>query len=153
MLVRAWLFLGVIAASLAMGGFFYVLMHAGWSPGDPVGAGHPLHHAYLQATTMTFLGMVMGQVGTAVAARSERASLRSVGLFTNRFLLWGVAFELALTAMIIYLPFFHSLLSTAALRPSTLLITLPFPFIVWGADEARRYLLRRRVPFGRGGSS
>jgi len=153
MLVRAWLFLGVIAASLAMGGFFYVLMRAGWSPGDSVGAGHPLHHAYLQATTMTFLGMVMGQVGTAVAARTERASLRSVGLFTNRVLLWGVAFELALTAMIIYLPFFHSLLSTAALPPSTLLITLPFPFIVWGADEARRYLLRRRVLFGRGGSS
>jgi hypothetical protein len=24
-----------------------------------------------------------------------------------------------------------------------LLITLPFPFIVWGADEIRRYLLRR----------
>ena len=153
MLVRAWLFLGVIAASLAMGGFFYVLMRAGWSPGDPVGGGHPLHHAYLQATTMTFLGMVMGQVGTAVAARTERASLRSVGVFTNRFLLWGVAFELALTAMIIYLPFFHSLLSTAALPPSTLLITLPFPFIVWGADEARRYLLRRRAVPGRGGAS
>ena len=29
---------------------------AGWHPGDPVGAGHPLHHAYLQATTMTFAG-------------------------------------------------------------------------------------------------
>jgi calcium-translocating P-type ATPase len=153
MLVRAWLFLGVIAAALALGGFFYVLLHAGWSPGDPVGTGSRLHHAYLQATTMTFLGMVMGQVGTAVAARTERASLRSVGVFTNRFLLWGVAFELGLTAMIIYLPFFHSLLSTAALPPSTLLITLPFPLIVWGADEARRYIIRRRAPSGRGRAS
>ncbi len=145
MLVRAWLFLGVIAAALALGGFFYVLLHAGWSPGDPVSAGSPLHHAYLQATTMTFLGLVMGQVGTAVAARTERASLRSVGVFTNRFLLGAVMFELGLTAMIIYLPFFHSLLSTAALAPSTLLIALPFPFIVWGADEARRFIIRRRA--------
>jgi len=32
---------------------------------------------------------------------------------------------------------------TAALPPHLLLITLPFPFIVWGADEIRRYLLRR----------
>ena len=50
----------------------------------PVGAGTPLHHAYLQATTMTFLGIVACQIGTAFAARTERASLRSVGVFTNR---------------------------------------------------------------------
>jgi len=34
-------------------------------------------------------------------------------------------------------------LSTAALPPQLLLIIVPFPFIVWGADEIRRYLLRR----------
>jgi hypothetical protein len=27
--------------------------------------------------------------------------------------------------------------------PQLLLITVPFPFIVWGADQIRRYLLRR----------
>ena len=31
MLLRAWLFLGVICAILAMAGFFYVLLKAGWS--------------------------------------------------------------------------------------------------------------------------
>ena len=144
MLVRAWLFLGVICAALQMAGFFYVLGGAGWSPGDPTGAGHPLHHAYQQATTMTFLGMVMGQIGTAFAARTERASLRSIGVFSNRLLLWGIAFELALSALIIYAPPLQSLLGTAALAPHMLLFTLPFPFIVWGADELRRWLIRRR---------
>ena len=91
MLVRAWLFLGVICASLAMAGFFYVLLRAGWHPGDPTGKGKPLHHAYQQATTMTFLGMIAGQVGTAFAARTERASLRSVGVFSNPLLIWGIA--------------------------------------------------------------
>ncbi len=144
MLARAWLFLGLICAALAMAGFFYVLGGAGWSPGDPTGAGHPLHHAYQQATTMTFLGMVMGQIGTAFAARTERASLRSIGVFSNRLLLWGIAFELALSALIIYAPPLQSLLNTAALEPHMLLFTLPFPVIVWGADELRRWLLRRR---------
>ncbi|MGZ5309739.1 MAG: cation-translocating P-type ATPase [Solirubrobacterales bacterium] len=144
MLPRAWLFLGVICAALAMAGFFYVLNDGGWSPGDETGAGHPLHHIYLQATTMTFLGMVMGQIGTAFAARTERASLRSIGVLSNRLLLWGIAFELALAALIIYAPPLQSLLSTAALDPHMLLFTLPFPFIVWGADELRRWLLRRR---------
>ena len=32
----------------------------------------------------------------------------------------------------------------AALGPAELVILLPFPFIVWGADELRRYLARRR---------
>ena len=94
MLLRAWLFLGVICAGLAMAGFFYVLAGAGWSPGDATGQGTELHHAYLQATTMTFLGMVMGQVGTAFAARTERASLRSIGVFSNRLLLWGIGLSL-----------------------------------------------------------
>jgi hypothetical protein len=68
MLLRAWLFLGPICAALAMAGSFYVLLDAGWGPGDPTGEGTPLHHAYQQATTMTFLGMVAGQIGTAFAA-------------------------------------------------------------------------------------
>ena len=143
MLVRAWLFLGVICAVLQMAGFFYVLLRAGWQPGDPTGEGDPLHHAYLQATTMTFLGMVAGQIGTAFAARTDRASLRSIGVFSNRLLLWGIAFELVLAAVLIYAPPFQSLLQTAALTPDMLLFVLPFPFIVWGADELRRLLLRR----------
>jgi magnesium-transporting ATPase (P-type) len=143
MLLRAWLFLGVICAALSMAGFFYVLIGAGWSPGDPTGDGASLHHAYLQATTMTFLGMVMGQVGTAFAARTERASLRSIGVFSNRLLLWGILFELALSALIIYAPPLQELLGTAALEPHMLLFVLPFPFIVWGADELRRALRRR----------
>jgi hypothetical protein len=62
MLVRAWLFLGGISAALVMAGFFYVLLRAAWSPGDETGSGTALHHAYLEATTMTFLGIVTCQV-------------------------------------------------------------------------------------------
>ena len=144
LLLRAWLFLGVICAVLAMAGFFYVLLGAGWSPNDPTGEGTPLHHDYMQATTMTFFGMLAGQIGTAFAARTERASLRSIGVFSNRRLLVGIAFELALAAVLIYVPAFQSLIGTAALDADMLLFAAPFPFIVWGADELRRALLRRR---------
>jgi magnesium-transporting ATPase (P-type) len=146
LLVRAWLFLGLISAALGMGAFFYVLLRAGWSPNDPTGKGTPLHHAYQQATTMTFLSMVACQVGTAFAARTERASLRSIGVFSNRLLLWGIAFELALTGLLIYVPAFQDLLGTAALPWDYVAVVLPFPFIVWGADELRRWLARRRLP-------
>ena len=145
MLLRAWLFLGLIAAALEMAAFFYVLTSAGWHPGSPVGSGHTLHHAYLQATTMTFLAMVMCQVGTAFACRTERASLRSVGIVSNRLLLWGIGFALTLAAVLIYVPPCQRLLGTAALPAHLLLLTLPFPVIVWGADELRRFLVRRHL--------
>jgi magnesium-transporting ATPase (P-type) len=54
MLVRAWLFLGLIVTVLQLSGFFSVLYAAGWRPGLATGPGAPLHHAYQQATTMTF---------------------------------------------------------------------------------------------------
>ena len=56
----------------------------------------------------------------------------------------GIAFELVLAAMFIYLPLFQSLLGTEALGLDALLFAAPFPFIVWGADELRRWFVRRR---------
>ncbi|HWT49055.1 MAG TPA: cation-transporting P-type ATPase, partial [Mycobacterium sp.] len=146
MLARAWLFLGAIVATLQMAGFFYVLHGAGWHPGLPVNAGAPLHHAYQQATTMTFLGMIAGQIGTVFAVRTQRASLRSVGVFTNRYLLAGVAAEIALAAVFVYAPPAQALLGTAPLPVSDLLLLLPYPVIVWGADEFMRYVRRRSHP-------
>lgn len=151
MLLRAWLFLGLIAAVLQMGGFFWVLLSAGWHPGDPTGPGHPLHHVYQEATTLSFLAMVMAQIGTAFAARTEHASLRSVGVVSNRLLVWGIAFELALSATLIYVPACQHLLGTAPLAVHWLALTLSFPLIVWGADELRRYVIRRRVRPARSG--
>ena len=146
MLLRAWLFLGVMVAGLSLAGFFYVLDRAGWHTGDPVGAGTPLHHAYLQATTMTFLGMITGQIGTAFAVRTRRASLWSIGVLSNRYLLGAIIAELLLAAIFIYTPPMQSLLGTAALPVHDLLFLLPYPFIVWGADEFRRWLVRRHTP-------
>jgi calcium-translocating P-type ATPase len=143
MLVRAWVFLGGISALLVLGGFFYVLLRAGWSPGDATGSGSALHHAYLEATTMTFLGIVACQVGTALAARTERRSLREVGLTTNRLLLWGIAFELAFAAAVVTTPL-AAPLGMALPSWDALLLLVPFPAIVWGADELWRGRLRAR---------
>jgi Cation transporting ATPase, C-terminus len=117
----------------------------GWHPGDPTGAGSRFHHAYLQATTMTFLGMIFGQIGTAFAVRTHRASLRSVGVFSNRYLLWAVAAELAIAAAFVYAPPFQALLGTAAVPARFPTILLPYPLIVWGADEFRKFVIRQNV--------
>ena len=124
--------------------FFWTLVRAGWQPGDATDAGSALHHAYLQATTATFAAIVACQVGTAMAARTEHASLRSVGLLSNQMLLWGIAFELLFTALLVYLPQANRLMGTAPLPFGTLLLITPFPLVVWGVDEFRRSRRRRR---------
>jgi calcium-translocating P-type ATPase len=145
MLLRAWGFLGVISAALVMAGFLITLARAGWHPGAAVGAGSPLHHVYRQATTVSWLGIVACQLGTAFAARTEHASLRSVGVLTNRPLLGALGVALAFSAVVIYLPAVHGLFGTEALSPGQLTTVAPFPFIVWGADEIRRWIKRRHT--------
>ena len=145
MLVRAWLFLGLIEAVLVMGGFFFVLIRAGWSPSDAISSGSPLHGAYLAATTMTFAGIVACQIGTALAARTERVSLKTIGFFSNPLLLWGILSEIVFAAALIYAPPLQGIFGTAALGPAEIGILAVFPLIVWGADELRRRWARGRA--------
>ena len=153
LLWRAWGLLGGVSAVLVLAAFFAVLWHAGWHPGAPVGPGSPLHHAYLQATTATFVGIVARQLGTVFAARTERVSLGSVGLTSNRLLLAGCAFELVFTAALVYIPPLQDIFGTAALPLWLLLLMVPFPFIVWGVDELSRWRLRHKTQDGSDGDS
>jgi magnesium-transporting ATPase (P-type) len=143
LLLRAWVLLGGVSAALVLAGFFWVLEAGGWTPGADVGSGSALHETYLQATTMTFLGIVACQVGTAFAARTEHASLREIGVFSNHLLLGGIAFELGFAAAVVLLPGVNSALGMA-LPPMGQLAVLPvFSLVVWGVDEVARALRRR----------
>ena len=146
MLARAWLLMGTVSAVLALASFFLVLLHAGWHPGAPVGTGQPLHHAYLQATSVTFATIVACQVGTAFAARTERAALRDIGLTSNRLLLGGIAFEILFAAAVILLPSLQVVFATAAPPLYVLPLLLVCPVLVWGTDELFRARNRARRP-------
>ena len=145
MLVRAWAVLGTVSALLVTAGYFWVLQRGGWHLGVPTGAGTPMHATYLHATTMTFAGIVACQIGTAFAARTDRVSLLRVGLLSNRLLLVGIAFELSVTAAVIYLPGAHELLGTRSLGLADLALLAAFPVVVWGADELFRAVGRHNA--------
>jgi calcium-translocating P-type ATPase len=143
MLLRAWGLLGGVSAVLVLLGFFLALQAGGWYLGADTGAGTALHHTWQQATTMTFLGIVACQIGTAFAARTDRASLRSIGLTSNRLLLWGVAFEVVFAAAVVGLPALRDVFGTAVPQPAQLVLLIPFPMVVWGVDELWRAWRRR----------
>jgi calcium-translocating P-type ATPase len=144
MLARAWGLLGGVSALLVMMIFLVTLDRGGWHLGDDVSSG-PLLHVWQQATTMSFLGIVACQIGTAMASRTQHASLREVGIFSNRLLLWGIAYEIVFAAALVTVPPLQDVFGTATPDLWQVLLILPFPLIVWGADELWRWDTSRRV--------
>ncbi|HYO85649.1 MAG TPA: cation-transporting P-type ATPase [Dermatophilaceae bacterium] len=142
MLARAWGLLGGVSAVLVTALFLASLLVGGWSWGADVQNG-PLRAVWQQATTITFLGIVACQVGTALATRTEHASLLQVGLTSNKLLLWGIAFEIAFSIAVVTVPPLQDVFGTALPAWWQVLALAPFPVLVWGADEAWRWSLRR----------
>jgi calcium-translocating P-type ATPase len=151
MLARAWGLLGGVSAVLVLAVFLVTLLSGGWQLGDDVSSG-PLHHVWQQATTMSFLGIVACQIGTAMAARTQHASLRQVGVLSNHLLLWGIAYEVAFAAALVTVAPLQSVFGTAVPELWQVLFVLPFPVVVWGVDELWRWSTRRRMPGARTGA-
>jgi sodium/potassium-transporting ATPase subunit alpha len=57
--LRAYLFLGLIEAAIAMGAFFFVLRSAGWQHGQSLSVHDPL---YLHATTACLSAVIVMQI-------------------------------------------------------------------------------------------
>jgi len=98
---------------------------------------------YATATTMSLAGIVASQIGNVFACRTERESVFTSGFFKNRFVLFGIAAEVALLLMLIYTPVFQRVFGLAKLGASHWLILAAFPFALLFMEEARKFAVRR----------
>jgi hypothetical protein len=73
----------------------------------------------------------------------------SIGLLSNRFLLVGIAFELALAAALIWVPGLNTVFHQGPLGPAQVAFLLLWPPVVFGAEELRKWVVRRRLRRGR----
>jgi Ca2+-transporting ATPase len=140
MLVRAYLWLGLLQAGLVMLAFHLSYRFSGvqgWL--DLPGTGP----RYAAATGAALAAVVATQIGNLFAHRTERTSVFRSGLFTNRLVLIGIASEIAVVVAIVYIPFLNHVIGTG-----------PFPAILWlwlllfippllVVDEIRKALARR----------
>ena len=137
-LLRAYGWLGMIEAVLCLGGFFFVYWWAGWRPGEYLEASGPL---YVVATTMSLAGIVACQIGNGLACRSPQASLVTLGLLTNRALLWSIAAEVALLLALIYSPPLAKAFHLAPLAPIHWLVLAGFGLLLLLGEELRKLAL------------
>ena len=137
---RIFGWVGPFEALAAMSSFFFAFWLAGWRPWETLADSGTL---YREATTMTMAGIVMAQVGAGMAWRTNRLSLRTIGPWSNRLLLVGIAVEVAMIALLAYTPGLDDIFHTSALGPWHWLFLLAWPPVVLGAEEARKAMIRR----------
>lgn len=133
---------GVIEAAAAFYAYFTVLYSGGWRWGLDLAGNDPLH---MKAISAFFAAIVVCQVANALMSKTHRQSILRQGIFSNRWLLAGIAFELALAAAIIGSDLLHPLFGNGSLTLGEFILAWPFALAMLIMDEVRRWLIRRNV--------
>jgi Ca2+-transporting ATPase len=121
-----WIGALVGLVTLAVGYWAWFSGHAGWQ-------------------TMAFTTLTLVQMGNALALRSERDSLFTIGLRSNKALLWSVLLTIGLQIAVIYIPFLQAVFKTQALSWIDLVISLAASSTVFFAIEVQKWIRRRRT--------
>jgi Ca2+-transporting ATPase len=100
-------------------------------------------HAHWQ--TMVFTVLCLTQLGHVLAIRSEKESLFTIGIFSNRYLLGAVVLTFVLQMATVYLPVLNSIFKTVPLTLNELMITLVLSSVVFVAVEIEKLLRRRGI--------
>lgn len=153
LLIRAYLFLGVIEAVLSMLGFFIVWWSYGYSIADlqqvtPAILAHTANPEvtaiYRQATTVTLAAIVFCQLGNLFACRSSWSSILRQSWSSNSLIWLGISVEFVSLLAFIDFPPFRQVFGTASLATWHWLALLACPPILVGAEELRKLFLRRQ---------
>ncbi len=98
--------------------------------------------------TMVFTVLCLSQMGNVLAIRSERESLFSQGIFSNRPLVGAFLLTVVLQMATIYVPFLNPIFKTQPLSAYELLITIGLSSIVFIAVEGEKMIKRRKHGLG-----
>jgi magnesium-transporting ATPase (P-type) len=153
LLLRSFLWLGMIEATLCYVGFFSVYLFSGnWeSLGLPA---LPLRipslfwlsltetQAQTMAITVFHAGVVLAQVGNAFACRSEKSRNTRLGWLSNRYLLLGVLVELLGIWSIINFDFLAVHFEHVYIPYRYWLGLAFFPLILYSMEWVRKQIVR-----------
>jgi len=133
------LFLGTI---IAIGAIYLCLstwIAGGWQFGQPLATDDPV---YIKGVTMTFASIVVAQAGNAVVCRTNKQSVFRNSLMKNKWIIWGIVAQLAILALIIYIPLLQQVFGTTGLGLTEWFYLLLLAAAVILAEEARKAIVR-----------
>lgn len=137
-LVKAFLWYGLLEALVSIAAYFFVNKQAGLVFGHLAASGD----IYIKATTMTLGAIVFSQIANVINCRTEKVSVFKKGLFINPHIWTGILFEIILFIILTVTPGVQGIFNTGVLGISDwiMLCLIPIPLIL--IEEARKKLFR-----------
>ena len=96
------------------------------------------------AQTLAFVTLCVSELVRAFTARSEYHSIFSIGVFSNKWMVWAVGASLLLVLMVVYVPFLQPFFDTVPLTLDDWLMMAPFFFASALAMELLKLYFRKR---------
>lgn len=95
------------------------------------------------SNTAYFMAIVIVQVSDLCISRTRMVSIFTQGVFTNKYLICSIFFEVGLALFISYTPYVTEALSTMPFPPECFFIIFPCAILMMVLDEVRRRYIRR----------
>ncbi|GHU27384.1 ATPase [Betaproteobacteria bacterium] len=99
----------------------------------------------MMAQTIAFVTLCGSELLRAFTARSENYSVFSIGVFSNRWMVWAVLASFLAVLLVVYVPFLNLFFDTIPLSVDDWLLMLPFFFASPVAMELLKLFFRFRA--------
>jgi len=97
------------------------------------------------ARTMAFVTLSASELVRSYTARSERASLFRLGVFSNKYMQYAVLLSVFLLLIVVYVPFLQPIFNTVSLGVREWTIVLLLLLVPGIAAEITKALVRSRT--------
>jgi Ca2+-transporting ATPase len=96
------------------------------------------------AETMAFLTLSLCELFRAYTVRSERASIFTIGVFSNKYMQYAVGLSIFLILLVSTVPFLQGIFDTHFMSRQEWTVVLILSFIPAVAEEITKFFLRRK---------
>jgi len=134
------LYISFIISAGAMIGCLNAWMNGGWQFGMNLAQNDPV---YIKGVTMTFAGIVLGQVGNVLACRTNKQSIFKASLLKNKWIIVGIITQISILSLLLYVPLMQQFFGTTSLEIMDWLYLFLITLAVIFAEELRKLLVRR----------
>lgn len=133
------LYVGTITAAGAMMMCLITWTAGGWQLGMALDTSGSV---YMKGTTMTFAGIVFGQIANVLSCRTDRVSIFRTSLSRNKWIPGSIVAQVGVLAIIVYLPWLQPIFGTVALGLLDWGYLLLITASVIVAEELRKLIIR-----------
>jgi len=102
-----------------------------------------IHTGSAHWQSMVFTVLTLSQLGHVLAIRSERESLFTQGVLSNRMLIAALLLTFALQMAVLYVPWLNPIFKTEPLSPGELVMCIALSSVVFVGVEIEKALVRR----------